>query len=159
MKTTIAAVLILILIFAIAGPAAAQSESTAQDATRIVQLLEETGLNYEKRGVATWMVRFKADGGDDIPVVIAQADAILVLVAIPATGADIRESVELYRELLKFNLDADYIKAGIDDDGDFQIRSDVKLASLSGAALKEFLDQIATGVNQLRPLFAKHRKR
>jgi hypothetical protein len=60
--------------------------------------------------------------------------------------------------LVKFNIDADYIKTGIDHDGDFQIRADVKLASLNGPTLKELLDQLATGVNQLRPLSSKHRK-
>jgi hypothetical protein len=156
MKSMVAAV--LVFLFA-AWPVAAQTQSSPQDTIRIVQLLEETGLNYEKRGATTWMVRFKADGGDDIHVVLAQADTILVLLAIAATGAQTNESIELYRELLEFNINADYIKAGIDDDGDFQIRSDVKHASLTGATLKELLDQVATGVNQLRPLFAKHRKR
>ena len=159
MKRIVVVILTGLFVTTSASVVAAQSESTPQGSIRIVQLLEETGLNYEKRTPTTWMVRFKADGGDDIPVVLAQADTILVLVAIAATGAETRESVELYRELLKFNLDADYIKAGLDDDGDFQIRSDVKLASLTGPMLKEFLDQLATGVNQLRPLFAKHRKR
>jgi hypothetical protein len=154
-------VTLAVVLLGCAQPAAAQAvdSSSAKGALRLVQLLEETGLNYEKRPPTSWIVRYKGSGGEDIPVVLAQAEDILVILNVAALGAETRESPELYRELLKFNLNADYIKTGIDDDGDFQIRADVKLASLNGTALKELLDQLASGVNQLRPLFAKHRKR
>jgi hypothetical protein len=161
MRCAIVAVIVLAFVcFGSPAFAVAQGNesSSTPSALRIVQLLEDTGLNYEQRSPTSWMVLFKGSAGDDIPVFVAPADAILALVAIVATGAETRESVELYRALLKFNIDADYIKAGIDDDGDFQIGADVKLASLSGQTLKELLDQLATGVNQLRPLFLKHRK-
>ena len=161
MRRAIVAAIVVASVVINAGVARAQGNegSNTQSTLRIVQLLEDTGFNYEKRTPSSWMVRFKGSGGEDIPVFVAPADAILVLVAIAATGNETKESAELYRELLKFNIDADYIKTGIDDDGDFQIRADVKLASLNGETLKELLDQLATGVNQLRPLFTKHRKR
>jgi hypothetical protein len=154
-----AIVVAIVAIDASAARAQGSEASTSPGALKVVQLLEDTGLNYEKRSPTSWMVRFKGSSGEDIPVFVAPADAILVLVAIAATGAETRESIDLYRELLKFNIDADYIKTGIDDDGDFQIRADVTLASLTGPTLKELLDQLATGVNQLRPLFTKHRKK
>lgn len=155
----VAACIVSACVLGSAWPAAAQNAAgSAPSALKVIELLEATGMNYEKRSPTSWMVRYEGTGGADIPVVLAQADSILVLVAIAAAGSEIRQSTDLFRDLLTFNIDADYIKAGIDDDGDYQIRADVKLVTLTADLLKELMDQVATGVNQLRPLFAKHKK-
>ncbi len=53
---------------------AQDNESSSTPRTlRIVQLLEDTGLNYEKRSPTSRMARFKGSAGDDILVFVAPA--------------------------------------------------------------------------------------
>ena len=155
-----AAVAALFVLTISASPTWAQTPAPpAPNMPRAIDLLEGTGLNYSKNTPNSWIVRFEANNGDDIPVIVAQAPGILVLVSVVSLGKETKPSLDLYRELLQFNIDADYIKVGIDDDGDYQVRADLNQVTATVDSLKALLDQVASAADQLRPTFAKYKKK
>jgi hypothetical protein len=134
------------------------TSSVEGQAPRALDLLEESGHEYEKSGSA-WTVKFKGNNIKEIRVFVVQAGELIVLGSVLATKADVTDRAGLMEALLRANDDYDYVKTTIDDDGDYGIRMDLPVAGLTGKRLADQLTQIATATDLLKPIVDKHRKK
>jgi ABC-type thiamine transport system substrate-binding protein len=142
--------LVLALAFAALG---------AQDKPpRVLDLLEESGHQYEKAG-SGFAVKFNGNNQKDIRIIVVQAGAVVVLGSVLATKDDIADAAGLQQALLNANDDYDYVKTTIDNDGDYAIRADLLAAGLTGQRLADQLVQIATATDLLKPIVDKYRKK
>lgn len=153
--------LVLALAFATFGPPSLESfgEAGAQDKpVRVLDLLEESGHQYEKAGNG-FAVKFNGNNIKDIRIIVIQAGDVVVLGSVLVTGAEVGNAAELQAALLRANDDYDYVKTTIDNDGDYTIRTDLLAAGLTGRRLADQLVQIATATDLLMPLIDKYRKK
>lgn len=142
----------LLLALAVAASAA------EGQAPRALDLLEESGHQYEKSGNA-WTVKFNGNNIKEIRVFVVQAGELIVLGAVLAASNDVADRVGLMEALLKANDDYDYVKTTIDNDGDYAIRMDLLAAGLTGKRLADQLTQIATATDLLKPIVDRYRKK
>jgi hypothetical protein len=129
-----------------------------EQAPRALDLLEDSGHQYEKAGNG-WAVKFNGNNIKEIRVIVVPAGELIVLGAVLATRADIVDHAGLQEALLRANDDYDYVKTTIDNDGDYSIRMDLLAAGLNGKRLADQLVQIATATDLLRPVVDKYRKK
>ncbi len=127
-------------------------------APRALDLLEESGHQYEKSG-NSWTVKFNGNNIKEIRVFVVQAGELIVLGSVLATRNEVTDRAGLMEALLRANDDYDYVKTTIDDDGDYAIRMDLPAAGLTGKRLADQLTQIATATDLLKPVVDKHRKK
>ena len=125
---------------------------------RVIDLLEESGHQYEKSGTG-WAVKFEGNNQPQIRIYVAQVGDIVVLGSVLALKDDIADRAGLMEALLNANDDMDYVKTAIDGDGDYAIRMDLMAAGLNGKRLAAQLMQIANATDLLKPIVDKYRKK
>jgi Putative bacterial sensory transduction regulator len=125
---------------------------------RAIDLLEESGQQYEKSGTG-WVVKFEGNNQKQIRIYVAQVDEIVVLATVLALKPDVSDHTGLMEALLNANDDMDYVKTTIDGDGDYALRMDLLAAGLNGKRLAAQLMQIANATDTLKPIVDKYKKK
>ena len=153
--------LVLTLALVAFGPPSLESfgEAGAQDKPpRVLDLLEESGHQYEKAGNG-FAVKFNGNNLKDIRIIVIQAGEVIVLGSVLVPGTEVADAAGLQAALLRANDDYDYVKTTLDNDGDYAIRMDLIAAGLTGKQLAGQLVQIATAADLLKPVVDKFRKK
>ena len=125
---------------------------------RAIDLLEQSGHTYEKSGTG-WAIKFKGNNQKEVRVFIVQTDEMIVLGSVLAFKNEIGDRPGLMESLLNASDDYDYVKATIDNDGDFATRMDLEREGLTGKRFTDQLMQIATVTDLLKPIVDKYRKK
>lgn len=142
----------MVMLSAISAMAQTQSETPKLDkasASKIAQLLEESGHAYGKASANVWTVKFKGNNRDDISVIVIGHEGMLIMVSVVAEQKDFKASPELMMKLLRLNDDYDRLKVGIDDDGDLFVRIDLSLRVVDAQEFKTNVEQISAAADEI----------
>lgn len=118
-------------------------------ATKIVQMLEDSGHVYGKAADNVWSVKFRGNTLDDIAVVTIGHEGLLILVAVVAEKKDFKASPELLMKVARLNDDYDRIKVGIDKDGDLFVRVDLTLRVTDSQEFKMNVEQVSAAADEI----------
>jgi Putative bacterial sensory transduction regulator len=138
------------------APRAQQADSaTVANAAKITRLLKETGLSYNsypKKGqdfVNTWSVEFDRKKIGKVRVIVSVGSDIVVSFAILAKKAAIQKSMKFFDTMTTANHEYDYVKIGLDKDGDLFVRTDTPARVIDANLLKAVIDQVANASDEV----------
>jgi hypothetical protein len=118
-------------------------------APRMEQMLKETGYSYKTHNATTWSIDFERKTIGKFKVILSTGSDILVTFAILAKKANINKSPRMMDVLLAANHDYDYVKIGLDKDGDLFVRIDEWLPTLNAVRLKDTINQVANASEEV----------
>lgn len=118
-------------------------------ATKIVQMLEDSGHTYGKSADNVWVVKFRGNTLEDIAVITIGHENMLILVAVIAEKKDFKATPELMMKLLRLNDDYDRLKVGIDKDGDMFVRIDLSLRVTDSQEFKLNVEQVSAAADEI----------
>jgi len=137
-------------------PAAAQGKSpgaaappAAAQSSRVDQMLKATGFKFTTHNPTTWSIDFERKTLGKFKVIMSTGSDILVTFAILAKNANINKSPQLMEALASANHEYDYVKVGLDKDGDMFVRTDTLLRTLDSKALKDVINQVANASEEV----------
>lgn len=118
---------------------------------KIAQFLEQSKITYSKVTDTVWQTTYHGEAVADIDVTIATAPNtdMVVLWAVVAEKQKFHASQDLFYKLLKYNQTADYVKVGIDENGDLVVRIDVNGRTIDLEEFKVVINQISAAVDEL----------
>lgn len=152
MKKLFSTLVSFALLTLLVGSALAQEQKQTIDkasATKIVQMLEESGHAYGKAADNVWTVKFRGNTLDDIAVLTIGHEGMLILVSVVAEKKDFKASPELMAKLLQLNDDYDRIKVGIDKEGDMFVRVDLTLRVTDSQEFKLNVEQVSAATDEI----------
>ncbi len=124
------------------------AESAIERAQRV---LSKTGFSYTKHGASTWTTEFdkKNLGKFRVIVSVRDYDAPLVTFVVVAKKANVDKTAELMDKLALANYEYDYVKIGMDNDGDMFVRIDNNLRKVDAEQMKATINQVANVSDEL----------
>ncbi len=129
------------------GAALAQSP-----AGKLEALIKNSGYNSSKVGDNVWTVDFTGKQLPKFKVILSASskdkEGVVVIFANPAEKSRLPATTNFMMVLLKANHDFDYVKIGIDGDGDVFVRADIP-DSVDGGYFKSVVEQVAAATDQL----------
>jgi hypothetical protein len=135
--------------FALLQPLGA--EVTALSA-RLDELVKGSGFKSSKVNDTAYVIDFAGKQLAKIKVVVTVAtkgdDGIVVIYANPADKAQLGNSANMMSALLKANNEFDFVKVGVDNDGDAVVRGDIPSSS-DIAYFKRIVEQVAAATDEL----------
>jgi len=129
------------------GAALAQSP-----AEKLAALIKNSGYTSSKVGDTVWTVDFTGKQLPKFKVILSASskdkDGVVVIFANPAEKSRLPATTNFMMVLLKANHDFDYVKIGIDGDGDVFVRADIP-DGVDGGYFKSIVEQVAAATDQL----------
>ncbi len=140
--------LISVAALALLTHAPAQDKTTVS-ATKINQLLQETGYSFNRKTDVVWYSALDGKTLKNFKLIVTVKDDLMVAFVTVAPKARLKKTPEFVEKLLKFNSTLDFVKVGLDRDGDIFVRADASVRALDSQALKGLLDQVAACANDV----------
>lgn len=134
-------------------------EKEPADAAKMTRLLDGTGYPYVKRKPTVWTVAFAGKSLGKSVVVVTMTPKLIVMFAIVSQSAAIRKTPELMQALLRANSTFDYVKIGLDHDGDLFVRLDAPARITDSRQLKTDIEQVMSASDELSAQLAPYIKR
>jgi hypothetical protein len=130
--------------------AAAQqpSAATRASAAKVLQLLKESGYTYKVISESVWTMELTRPSLGKFTVLMGVQDDQLVAGVVIAEKAKIPITVDLMHKMLTLGNDLDYVKIGLDNDGDAYVRVEVRTRLLDLVEFKSDIDQIADAADK-----------
>lgn len=120
--------------------------------TRLEELIKGSGLKSSKVNDATYTVDFTGKQLAKIKVIVTVTakgtDGIIVVFANPAEKSQLGSSANVTTALLRANHEFDFVKVGVDGDGDAFVRGDIPSGS-DVAYFKRIVEQVAAATDEL----------
>ena len=82
-------------------------------------------------------------------LLIAQEGDIGIVGAVVQPKANLNLSADLLLKMLQLNNDVDFVKVGIDSDGDLFVRSELRMASLTDDELKDTVNRVVQATSKV----------
>jgi len=143
------AVMLCGLLLVLSQPVAAEVTSLT---TRLEALMNGSGYKINKVNDAAYAIDFTgkqlAKFKLIVNVVAKGADGMIVIFTNPVEKARIPNNTNIMSVLLKANGDFDYVKIGIDSEGDAFVRADIP-ATADGVYFKTVVEQVAAATDEL----------
>jgi hypothetical protein len=122
----------------------------AQDTNkRLEQMLKETGYKFTTHNANTWSIDFERTKLGKFKVILSTGNDIVVTFAILAKKANINKTTKMMETLLGANHEYDYVKVGLDKDGDMFVRIDTQIRTIDAKELKEVINQVANASEEV----------
>ncbi len=135
--------------FALAQPLGAEASALS---ARLEELVKGSGLKSNKVNDTAYTIDFSGKQLAKIKVIVTVTnkgnEGIVVIYTNPAGKAQLGSSTSLMSAMLKANNEFDYIKVGIDSDGDAVVRGDIPSTS-DVAYFKRIVEQVAAATDEL----------
>lgn len=118
---------------------------------KIAGFLDQSGYTYTKVRENVWTIAFTGKAFSNFNVRIASNESILVMsVLVVEKKKNLKGNIqEMMYKLLKFNIDADFVKMGIDDDENLIVRADLTTRTLDLQEFKDVVEQMAAAANEI----------
>ncbi|MDX2039872.1 MAG: YbjN domain-containing protein [Acidobacteriota bacterium] len=139
----------LLTLLAVSALAQEKPKIDKASASKIVQMLEDSGHTYGKSADNVWVVRFRGETLDDIRVITSGHESMLFMLVVVAEKKDFKVTPELMMKLLRLNDDYDRLKVAIDDDGDMLVRIDLSLRVTDSQEFKLNVEQISAAADEI----------
>jgi hypothetical protein len=130
-----------------------QAAALAQNsAAKLETLVKGSGYTTSKVGDNVWTIDFTGKQLAKYKVILSASnkdkDGIFVIFSNPVEKSRLPSTANFMTLLLKANHDFDYVKVGIDNDGDVFVRADIP-DSADGGYFKGIVEQVAASTDQL----------
>ena len=139
------------LMCGLAVPALAQDANSCFDPARMSAAIKDSGLAWEQRNAELWRVDLESRTRRFVRVVTSCGRSVIIVFAVLADAKDLKPSEELYLYLLKMASKYDHVKIGIDPDGDYLVRIDLRARSFDARDLEAAARQVRAVVDDLTP--------
>jgi len=120
--------------------------------TRLEELVKGSGFKSSKVNDSAYTIDFAGKQLPKIKVIVTVAskgeDGIVVIYTNPAAKAQLGSSPSMLSALLKANNEFDFVKVGVDSDGDAVVRGDIPSSS-DVAYFKRIVEQVAAATDEL----------
>lgn len=140
----------------LAAPALAQDSNRCFDSTRLAAMSKESGLSWEQRGPELWRVDLDSRTRRFVRVVTSCGRSVVIVFAVLADAKDLQRSEKLYLYLLQMASKYDHVKIGIDPDGDYLVRIDLRARTFDAKDLEAAAIQVRNVVDDLTPTLREH---
>ena len=140
----------------IAGAAPGQAANPCYDVGRMAQHVQDSGLAWERRGEDLWRVDMESGTRRFVRVVASCGTNVVIVFAVLADAKDLKPSEALYLYLLRNASRFDHVKIGIDPDGDYLARIDLRSRTFDAKDLEAAARQIRAVVDDLTPGLRAH---
>src|ERR1700687_3536941 len=135
------------VLFWLALTPAALAQSPAE---KLEALIKTSGYTSSKVSDNVWTIDFTGKQLPKFKVILSASgkdkDGIVVIFANPAEKSRLPSTANFMLLLFKATHDFDYVKVGIDGDGDVFVRADIP-DSVDGAYFKNIVEQVAAGAD------------
>jgi hypothetical protein len=138
-------ILFIILTFLSVNAINAQAKSQISLEGSVGEYLKASDYKYEKLNANAWAVELE----NEYVLVGAQNDFFLAGVVV-AKKAQFRPTVESLTELLKLSHELDFMKVGIDADGDIFVRFEQKGKTMSKQEFYDTVERVASSAQTTR---------
>lgn len=130
------------------GPAAAaEPAATPASAAKLTYFIKASGYNFTAKTDTVWYAEWHGTTLKNFRIVLAVEGDLMVAFVTAATKPQFQVTPEFLQTLLKFNNSLDFVKVGLDRDGDIFVRSDSSIRTLDAQAFKEIVDQVAASAD------------
>lgn len=144
--TQAAAAAVFALALVAGGPAAA---GEAEDSAALTRLATASGVTYKTTKSPTVItIDYTGKKVASIKVIAAAQDDLIVIFTNPIKKAALSVSNAALMRMARLNHELDYVKVGIDDDGDLFVRADIPIGS-TPAQFKEITRQVAASTDEV----------
>jgi hypothetical protein len=130
---------------ALAGHAQTSSASSA----KITSLTKASTRKYIAKTDTVWYAECQGKSLQNFKVVLAVQDDLLVTFVTVVQKQQFQVTPEFARALLKFNSRLDFVKVGLDDDGDIFVRCDSSVRTLDNESFGAMVDQVTASANEV----------
>lgn len=158
-RRVFAPIVIVLFVLSLASPASAQTPGEAATAAKVVQLLGGTGYTYVQKTPTVWYIVMNRSSLKDFKVILAASDHLLVIFVTVLKKQQMQMTPDFMLAELRNNDQFDYVKIGIDRDGDLFVRTDCTPRVMDAQELKAQIDQVAAASNEVyanaQPLLVK----
>ena len=137
------AALVLVML---AGAAIAQPPRESAEA-KVQRLIAGSGYSNQHPNAKAWVIPAKGPAIGNYQVFVAVAGDIVVVGAVVAKKSQIPLTPAVLQELLKCNHDLDYVKIGLDTDGDAFVRIEISSRILDAQEFKKIVDQVTAATD------------
>src|SRR6266849_3615970 len=117
--------------------------------TKVAQLLKETGFTYTTHNANTWSVDFDRKNLGKVKVIVSTGADIIVTFAILAKKATIQKTPKFLETIAVANHEYDYVKIGLDKDGDLFVRIDTLMRVTDAGEMKSVIEQVANASDEV----------
>jgi hypothetical protein len=124
------------------GATTVHAESAAE---RMEQLIKKSGFPYKKHNASVWSTEFdkKNLGKFRVILSVGDFDTPLVVFVIVAKSAAINKTPAMMEKIAFANYEYDYVKVGLDKDGDLFVRADSNARKIDVEQMKMTINQVA----------------
>jgi hypothetical protein len=152
MMLRVRAVIVFLVIasFAFSGTGTfAQNAAVNPNATKVLQVLQASGYQFTQLRPDVWTIDRTGNSMKNIKVILSVGGDLLVIFVTVAPKARLKMTPEFMLAALRLNHSLDRVKIGIDDDGDFFVRTDSSIRVVDVAELKAQVEQVAAAANEV----------
>jgi len=96
----------------------------------------------------------RGDGLSGVMLFAEQGDVVVVGTVL-RTKAKLNLSADLLLKLMQFNNDLDFVKVGIDHDGDLFVREELRTASFTAEDFKDSITRVVAASNKVYAVLDK----
>lgn len=146
----------LALLAFVAAPRVAAQENPCFDHAKMAAHVKASGLKWEQRRADLWRVDLESESRSFVRVVATCGASLVVVFAIVAEAAELKKSEALYLYLLRMASRFDHVKIGVDPDGDYLVRIDLRTRTFDGKDLESAAKQVRWVVDELTPGLRAH---
>ena len=127
----------------------AEPSVTTASAAKITQLIKGSDHAIVAKTDTVWYGEWHGADLKDFKVVFAVEEDLLVTFVTVAAKAQFQKTPAFLEALLKFNSSLDFVKVGLDSDGDIFVRCDSRVRTLDASSFKAMMDQVAASANDV----------
>jgi hypothetical protein len=135
----------------LAGAADAQQpvapRSTESSVAKVQRLISGSGYANRHPNATVWVIAATGPSIGKYDVFVAVSGDIVVIGAVVAKKSRIPQTPAVLQELLRCNHDIDYVKVGLDGDGDAFARIEVRAQTLEAKEFKQDMDQVTAATD------------
>jgi hypothetical protein len=124
-------------------------QPTDEVATKIAELLDQSGYAYTKHSDTTWSIKRQGINLSQFKVVVAAGPHIMVTFVTVVEKAQMNGSEDMLRMLLRQDHEYDYAKVGLDADDDLFVRIDSDPRLLDLRSFKGTIEQVANTADEV----------
>ena len=131
------------------GLATLYAQPAETPAEKVQRLVEGSGFSNKHPKPNVWVIPAKGPAKGDYDLFVAVSDNIVVIGAVVVHKAEMPAAPEFYQTLLRANHNMDYVKVGLDGDGDAFARAEINARFLDAAELKMLINQTTAATDEV----------